>query len=130
MQHIFLWLLKNKKWTVRIAVIWTVLILIACLLPGNEVPDVKIPMIDKWVHFIIFGGFTFLWLCVKRYRNLRFGIIMLLLAVAFGYAVELLQGSGITPGRSYDLMDVVADGIGGAIGVLIFFILRTISLRK
>lgn len=130
MQHIFLWFIKNKKWTVRVAIAWTVLIYIACLIPGNEIPDVKIPLADKWVHCIIFAGFSFLWLCVRPHSRLLFGLLLFLISVAVGYSVELLQGSGITRGRSYDLNDVLADAIGGAIGVLIFFILQKTSLRK
>lgn len=112
------------------AIIWTVLIFIACLMPGNDVPDVHIPMIDKYVHFIIFAGFSFLWLCTIKNAGLRSGVIIFLLSVATGYLVELLQGSGITRGRSYDLMDVLADAIGGIIGVILFFLFKSFTQRK
>lgn len=130
MQLIFRWLLKNKKWTVRVAIIWTVLIFVACLIPGNEIPDVKIPLADKWVHCIIFAGFSFLWLCVKHHSTTLFGLLMFLISVATGYSVELLQGSGITRGRSYDLNDVLADAIGSVTGIMIFFIIQYMYEKK
>lgn len=116
--------MKSKKVAFTLAIFWTIGILIACLIPGNEVPHVSIPLIDKWVHFIIFAGFSFLWLCTFNQANTRKGILIFILSVLLGYAVELLQDSGITKGRSYDVYDVVADGIGGALGVVLFFLWR------
>ena len=117
-------LLKSKKRTRLLAILWTLLILVACLIPGREVPNVHIPLADKWVHFIIFAGFSFLWLSVFDKAKMLHGLLIFLLSVSLGYAVELLQGSGITSGRSYDLYDVLADAIGGALGVLLFFLMR------
>jgi VanZ family protein len=117
-------LLKSKKRTRTLAILWTLLILAACLIPGREVPNVHIPLADKWVHFIIFAGFSFLWLSVFDKAKAGHGWLVFLLSVSLGYVVELLQGSGITTGRSYDLYDVLADAIGGALGVLLFFLMR------
>lgn len=112
------------------AIIWTVIIFAACLIPGNEVPNVKIPLIDKYVHFIIFAVFAFLWLCSRNKSTVYTGVFFLVLSAAVGYIVELLQGSGITKGRSYEVMDVLADTIGGAIGVLLFFIIKRWDVSK
>jgi VanZ family protein len=51
-------------------------------------------------------------------------MLLFLLAVLVGYLVELLQGSGITSGRSYDMWDVLADGVGGALGVILFYLME------
>lgn len=124
MKALFRFFYHHKKRTAWIAVLWTLLILVACLIPGNEIPDVKVPLADKWVHFAIFGGFAFLWICVYRHPGTRKGIFIALLTAALGYAVELLQGSGITRGRSYDPYDLLADSIGGILGLVAFFALR------
>lgn len=129
MKSIFLFFYHHKRRVLICSLLWTVMILIACLIPGNEVPDVHIPLIDKWVHFIIFGGFTFLWLCFLKQATAKNGLWMLALALILGYAVELLQGSGITTGRSYDLYDVLADGIGGLLGTIVFFAWRRAALN-
>ena len=100
------------------------MIFVACLIPGRDVPNVNFPLMDKWVHFIIFGGFTFLWLAAFQTTNFKKRLLLFLLAVLVGYLVELLQGSGITSGRSYDMWDVLADSIGGALGVMLFYFME------
>lgn len=127
MKIFFLFFYGHKKRTALFASLWTLMILVACLIPGDEIPDVKVPLIDKWVHFAIFGGFSFLWMSVCRRPTLRNAFYMALLATALGYAVELLQGSGITRGRSYDLYDLLADSIGGILGLAVFFLLKKLA---
>lgn len=129
MKALFLFFHNHKPRTSRIALFWTLLILLACLIPGREVPDVQVPLADKWVHFVLFAAFSFLWICTFRRTGLKAGLIVGLLSVLFGYVVELLQGSGITEGRSYDLYDVLADGIGGLLGLAVFFLLRSYALK-
>ena len=124
MKFLFLFFTKSKPRVLVFAIIWTLLIFSACLIPGRDVPEVDIPLADKWVHFIIFGGFSFLWLCNFKSTNLTKRICIFLLTVLTGYVVELLQDSGITSGRSYDLMDVLADSIGGALGIIIFYFMN------
>jgi VanZ family protein len=119
----------SQKRALLLAICWTLGILLACLIPGNEVPDIHIPLADKWVHFIIFAGFSFLWLSTFKYANTAKGVLIFILAVLLGYAVELLQDSGITTGRSYDVYDIVADGIGGILGVVLFFLWRRAAFR-
>jgi len=124
MKAVFRFFYLHKKRSATVAVLWTLLILGACLMPGHDVPEVSVPFADKWTHFIIFGIFSFLWLCAFRSATTKTGWLVFFLALALGYAVELLQGSGITQGRSYDLYDVLADALGGLLGVLLFFALR------
>lgn len=103
------------------AIIWTALIFFVCFIPGNEVPNVKIPLIDKQVHFVIFAVFAFLWLATFRSVNSGQYIFVFALSFATGVFVELIQGSGITYGRSFEINDIIADSIGGLIGILIFY---------
>lgn len=124
MKFLFRLLTENKSRARILAALWTILIFVACLIPGRDVPSVNFPLMDKWVHFVIFGGFSFLWLAVFQRSDLKKRVLFFLLAVLMGYAVELLQGSGITSGRSYDMWDVLADGIGGALGVMLFYLLE------
>lgn len=124
MKSLFKLITRNKFRTRILAGLWTLMIFIACLIPGRDVPSVNFPLMDKWVHFVIFGGFSFLWLATFQRTDLMKRIAFFLLAVLFGYVVELLQGSGITSGRSYDMWDVLADGIGGALGVILFCFLE------
>lgn len=118
-----------KKLARVIAIIWTLLIFFLCLIPGTTLPKVDIPLIDKWVHVILFGLFTFFWLCAIPTRNIRFLIILFLINLFFGWLVEYIQGHFV-PNRSQDNMDTLADAIGGTIGILLFVLLSYMGERS
>lgn len=109
-----------KKRARTLTILWALLIFILCFIPGQEFPDVKIPMADKWVHFLLFAVFTFLWMCAGP--SLRPGRLLLALLVgcAFGWLVEELQGLLSFLGRSKSMQDIYADAIGCAIGLALF----------
>lgn len=102
------------------AIGWTLLIFILCLWPGRELPHSSIPLIDKWVHFVLFAPFTFLWLTAFGRRDFKSLLAGFGAGCATGLLVELLQGAFPALGRSYDLLDIVADGIGSLLGALLF----------
>ena len=106
------------------AILWTLLIFVLCLMPGKEVPKVEIPLIDKWAHFIFFGVFSFLWLLSLRTVSVVRMAVVLCLSILVGWLVEYLQGALTFLGRSQDNVDTLADGIGGLLGVIVFYALR------
>lgn len=106
------------------AVGWTLLIFFLCLIPGRDIPHVKVPLVDKWVHFILFGIFSFLWLLSLVHTNLTRLFIVFIAAIGTGWMVEELQGLLVSLGRSKDKMDIVADGVGGLLGVLLFAMVK------
>ncbi len=117
-----------KKQARFIAILWTLLIFIGCFTPGNELPKVNVPLIDKWVHLVMFGGFSFFWLCANPKINLFRLSGLLLISIALGSAIELLQGLFKFLGRSMEFMDAVADSVGGLLGILLFsFIAYTVK---
>jgi VanZ family protein len=122
--------LRAPRWARPVAIGWTLLILGACFLPGSEIPNLRVPLIDKWVHFILFGVFAFLWLRAYPSRKPARLLGIFLIAAIFGYGVEVLQGA-LRPwlGRSYSGGDAVADAIGGALGVGAFYIYRRRASR-
>lgn len=87
-------------------------------------------MADKWVHFVLFAVFSFLWLSAfpPGPRGL-WPALLLALAVSFvfGWLVEELQGLLTVLGRSRSGKDIIADAIGGLLGVFIYYLL---SLRR
>ncbi|MDR3679042.1 MAG: VanZ family protein [Flavipsychrobacter sp.] len=109
------------------AVLWTLLIFIACLWPGKDIPDIQVPFIDKWVHFVLFGVFSFLWLCGYPRKGWQTPIVIFLVAVFTGWLVEELQGALPALGRTKDMMDALADSVGGLLGVLVFIAARYLS---
>lgn len=104
-----------------LAILWTLLIFFLCFIPGKEIPDVHIPLADKWAHFILFAIFAALWLLsIPRLRRKHF-IGVFLSSVILGWLVEFIQGSLAFLGRSQDHMDTLADSFGGLLGVLLFY---------
>lgn len=46
-----------------------------------------------------------------------------------GFIVELIQGSSWVVGRAYEVNDVIADGIGGILGVVLYIIIEKRVLK-
>ena len=104
------------------AILWTLLILFACFTPSADIPRVDIPLIDKWTHVVLFGVFSFLWLCARPVLTSKRVISLLIISVSFGAVIELLQGLLTFLGRSMEFWDAVADAIGGVTGIAVFII--------
>lgn len=119
--------------------VWFVLSLIAFFLPGSALPDNdwfgKIEL-DKIIHVGLFAFMIVLW-CVPLFHtpSLSLRLTTLLIRIPFiffGYSiiVELVQHYFI-PGRSFDLIDILADGVGCVIGfILIKRYQRSLSTEK
>jgi VanZ family protein len=94
------------------AILWTITIFILCTLPSNNLPEAN----DKTAHFVVFALWSFLWLIPTR--KVWFVLIS---GAVFGLLIEFWQA--ILPEnfhRGYDLLDALADAIGGVLGYLIW----------
>jgi VanZ family protein len=110
-----------------LAIIWTLLIFIACFTPGKDIPQVDVPFIDKWTHLVLFGGFAFLWLCARPVRTASWLITIFLISAGLGSFIELMQGLLTFLGRSMEFLDAVADSIGALLGIGLFCLLARIT---
>lgn len=119
MKSIFHYDSPYKKRARSYAIVWTLLIFVLCFIPGKELPQVSVPLADKWVHLVLFAIFAFLWLCSTPTKNLRYYIVLFAITVFIGWLVEYIQGHFI-PGRTQDNMDTLMDAGGGLIGILFF----------
>lgn len=120
MKTLFAFLTRYPKRALTLAILWTSLILVACFLPGNDVPKVNIVNFDKLVHVALFGGCVFLWaIALIRYSEKMWPKLLLIFAatVGLGILVELIQGSSLVEGRSADVYDVIADSVGAFFGM-------------
>ena len=105
---------------------WIVLILFLCTLPGSAIPSASIfdkLHVDKIVHFVLFGG-TVLLLAYGYYkqRNAISWLALFSLAAVvtlYGLAIEFIQ-KYLVPNRSFDMYDLLADGLGALAGALVF----------
>lgn len=104
-----------------LTVIVTICILILSLFPVPEMPELEdVPLIDKWVHFVMYGGFLIaLWAdWVRNGKRPRFleSFLSLVWGCILGGLIEIIQPY---VGRSGDVWDFVADAIGCVLGFLI-----------
>lgn len=109
--------IRDSGFGILLASVWTALIFVGCLWPGRELPNVPVAFIDKWVHFVLFGGFAFLWLTALGSRRLKALLVAASGGIALGWLVEVLQYLLPQLGRTYDVMDIAADGVGAVLGV-------------
>jgi VanZ family protein len=107
-------------------VAWTILLLLASLLPGREMPRIDAP--DKLAHGIMYFVYTFLVAryLLKRYRTfsvLKSFLIALIYAISFGAIIEAIQAYFI-PMRNGDVMDVAANTAGALLAMPFFMIIH------
>jgi VanZ family protein len=116
-------------------IIWLGVVLGLVMIPGKQLPESEFLFeidFDKFVHVGIFGllAVLFCWPFYKtdtsRKNRIIYFIVIALLTSAVGYCTELMQKYW-AEGRSYDLMDWLADSTG-ALGAFIFS--RIVFLKK
>lgn len=103
-----------KKLFLPAAIFYTIILFVLTSLPSKELPtDIN----DKTAHFVAFAGFAIVWLLVKTDY-----LKVIIAGIAFGIFIEFWQG--ILPEsfhRSFEVLDMIADGIGTLIGCFVFW---------
>ncbi len=120
--------MHNKRYI--IAVVWSLLITVACLVSFNtynEVGKLDILYFDKIVHFSFYTSFTMVWIwCLRLYEKpesyKRNASKIFLAAVLFGFIIELLQEYTTTT-RSFEWLDVMANASGALFGIIVITII-------
>ncbi|MRX43462.1 VanZ family protein [Agromyces kandeliae] len=79
---------------------------------------IRYPLVQAGLNAVLFLPFGALWAAWFRRQRLHLVISATALASAASLAAEIVQGRYL-PGRTFDLRDVVANGIGAGIGALI-----------
>lgn len=111
----------------RYTVSWLLIvaILVACFIPVPETPMDDVPLMDKWVHIVMYFVLSSsLWIEYLRshthinYRKLSLGTM--LLPILMSGLIELLQAYCTTT-RSGDWMDFLANSLGVALAAITGF---------
>ena len=99
-----------------LAILWSLLSLVACGVNGNSLPHVSLDIgIDKIAHFVLFGVQSFL-IIFAHHKN-RIGVDWknvhgaVLVGIAYGVFIEFLQYA-VFVNRSFDYADMLADAVG------------------
>ena len=121
----------TKRWGPAVAIMS--LIFIASAIPGSELPKFELldVLIKKGGHMI---GYALLAVSFMHALNddqsikpIRFVVAFCLTAL---YAVSDEWHQGFTPGRTLSLLDVIIDGIGGLIGLALWYLIRTYVVAR
>ncbi|GAB3260523.1 hypothetical protein GCM10027347_24880 [Larkinella harenae] len=107
------------KWA---AIGWTIAIFIGCAWPSDyPAPDFTVN--DKLIHVSIFGLWGFLWGTVSRSP-----VRVFFLGVLYGFLIEIYQL--VMPiNRSFEWLDLAADAVGIALGLVASVVLTRLISR-
>ena len=127
----------NRNTPYLLSTITSFAIIIISLIPIPEVkPLHEVPLADKWVHFVMYGGLA---LCLWFDWYMKNGTDRLQpksLLIAFVYPIVLgglmeLGQAYLTTCRSGDMIDFYANTIGAFLGLVLgTTVVRQISKRR
>lgn len=107
------------------SIFWLLLILFFSLMPGREIPDAGPEGIDKIIHGFMYAVLALLFTIalykqfIFSYRRYKIKFYAVALAFAYGLSMEIFQRF-LCSSRSFEVLDVLANGVGCLLGVLIF----------
>jgi len=107
-----------------LSILWASLILIACLMPGKDLPSVTIFEFDKIVHFVLYLALALMMYYGWRKQNSfsalhrNTALKILLITFSYGFAVEIMQEL-FTADRHFDIFDALANASGAVAGSLL-----------
>ena len=116
-----------KKALFGLAIGWTVLIAVLCLVRFNDLPSFGVSGADKYVHFTLHFVFTILWglYSFKKQNEIalnKIGIIFFL-SFCYGILIEILQET-LTATRHADIFDVMANSTGALTALILFVLIK------
>jgi VanZ family protein len=107
---------------------YLILLVIISQWPSRDLPDVDLfPQADKLIHSAMYAGFCFLllWAWPEQFTGKKI-LSALFILLAFGLLMELMQGVSHA-GRSFDITDELANGIGFIPGWILWKIVSRIQ---
>ena len=120
-------LLVLKKVIFGLAVFWTVLIAVLCLVKFGKLPSFGVSGADKYVHATFHFGFTMLW-GIYFWQSLNEIAIpkivrIVILSLFYGILIEFLQET-FTTTRHADIFDVLANFTGATLALLTLLLIK------
>ena len=116
-----------KKALFGLAIGWTVLIAVLCLVKFNDLPSFGVSGADKYVHFTLHFVFTILWglYSLKKQNEIALNKIgsIFLISFCYGLLIEFLQET-FTATRHADIFDVLANFTGATTALVLFFLIK------
>ena len=118
---------KNSRISFLVAISLLLLITILLCTPGAKFPKVgwqdKI-WFDKWVHVVLFMALVVSWCWFysgkkeQSTNSKKTFITIAVVSLLYGIVMELVQEQFI-PNRSFEIPDIISDGVGAVLGYFI-----------
>jgi VanZ family protein len=126
-------LLVLKPIVLSLAIGWTIIIALLCLIQSGDLPHIGISGIDKYVHFGMHFVYTLLWsyyfnvsLSNATFKKLVFVAIS---SLFYGILLEFAQ-EYFTTTRHADVFDVMANSTGAITALCLLAILLKIQQKE
>lgn len=120
-------LLVLKKASLALAIGWTLLIAVLCLVKFGSLPSIGISGADKYVHALLHFVFTMLWgfyFWQSQNQITTAKIIrVVVISLFYGILIEFLQETCTTT-RHADIFDVLANLTGATIALVVFVFIK------
>lgn len=113
------------KYSLLLAIVWTIIILILCSTPGQFIPTtswLELLSFDKFVHASMFFVMSCLWLAFFLKANKLSFVVMIsvvLICISYGGLLEIMQAK-VFSNRSGDWLDFIANTFGCLMGLWLF----------
>lgn len=104
-------------WKLAAALAWTGVIIVACTIPGSDLPSPGIVGLDKIVHLVLFAVFGWLWLRVAPSAHASAVRNVLLAGLLLAGLTEIYQAM-LPYARDPSALDAAANAAGLFGGVL------------
>lgn len=102
----------HNLFTHSIAIAYTLIILTLSLIRLDQLPELDISFLDKFMHLIAYGLMFFFWFLSAKLKGLKHTILSAAgVAFVVGVIAEVLQGK-LLAYRTADLMDILANTAG------------------
>lgn len=123
-------MLKNAIFSLAIG--WTILIAVLCLVKFNDLPSFGVSGADKYVHFTFHFVFTILWgfYSWAKLNDITISKIgrVVILSFCYGILIEIFQEI-YTKTRHADIFDVLANGTGALVALVFFVLIKRQKLQ-
>lgn len=142
--------MKKLLISFTVSLAWLVITTALLILPSNNLEgsgrllrwlqslgfelDLKELEPDKWIHVLLFLIMVCVWcwswaeLKISFNKKKALFILTALVWLSYGIVMEFVQDA-LRNGRSYDVKDMIADGIGCGLGLLISLVIFRKKLR-
>jgi VanZ family protein len=122
--------LKNAIFSLAIG--WTILIAVLCLVKFSNLPSFGVSGADKYVHFTFHFVFTILWgfYSWAKLNDITISKIgrVVILSFCYGILIEIFQEI-YTKTRHADIFDVLANGTGALVALVFFVLIKRQKLQ-